>query len=218
MYKRLNNTSMKNLQFTFLFTFFYVTCLCQSSFLSYPIENGKIIFKEVVQCNESSTTLFNNAHKFLLAQDFYGPSKVICKNGKQLNQPIVQRSNDIVDSSSGKICGKAYYIVNYGTDNFFTLNFDYEIKVKDKLYKYELTNFYIYEYRSIPKYATKPWNLNIPFDKIVKDGNIDVYKLEDFRQKIQYPSTTHQSVMSNIGKFVKSIKETLSGVVPVKWE
>jgi hypothetical protein len=202
-----------------MLTFSILICLGQSSsFLSYPTENGKILFKEVVQSNESQATLFKNAHKFLLSQDFYGPCKVISKNGRQLNQPIVHRKTDIVDSLSGKIGGKAYYIVNYGTDNFFTLNFDYEIKVKDKLYKYELTNFHIYEYRSIPKYATQTGDLGYTLDKIVQDGNVDVYTLEEFRQKIQFPSTTNQTVMSNIEIFVKSIKETMSGAAPVKWE
>lgn len=202
----------------FLITCLYLTSYSQSNFLTYPTENGKIHFKEVVSSTETATKLFQNAHKFLLSQDFYGPCKVIAKNGRQLNQPIIFRSSDIVDSAAGKIGGKAFYIVNYGTDNFFTVNFDYEIRVKDKMFKYDLNNFKIYEYRSIPKYATQMNNLNTPFDKIVEDGSVDVYTLEDFRMKIQFPSTTSQTIMADIEKFVTSLKETMVGVTPVKWE
>lgn len=198
--------------------FFYLTSLPQSTFLSYPTENGKIHFKDVVSSNDDAGSLFRNAHKFIQNQEFYGPCKVVAKNGRQLNQPIIFRSSDVVDSTAGKVGGKAFYIVNYGTDNFFTLNFDYEIRVKDKMYKYDLTNFFIYEYRSIPKYATQTNIQNTPFEKIVKDGSVDVYTLEDFRTKIQFPATTNQTVMADIEKFVNSLKETMSGVAPVKWE
>ena len=209
---------MKKIVFNFLLTCLVITSSGQTSFLSFPMENGKVTYKEVVEAKDPSSVLFNRAHQFLLSQDFYGPGKVVCKNGKTLNQPIVTRKTDILDSATGKVGGKAFYIVNYGSDTFFTLNFDYEVKVKDNLYRYELKNFFIYEYRSIPSYATKTENLNIPLEKIVADCNIDVYTLEDFRMKLQFPATTQQTVMSCLDKFINSLKQTMSGTKPVEWE
>ena len=160
---------MKKYSISLLFVSFFFTSSSQNGFNPYPIEDGIINFSEVVESNDSSAVLFEYAHEFLLDQDFYGPAKVICKSGRQLNQPIVSRKSDIVDPNTGIIAGKGFYIINYGSNYFFTLNFDYEIKVKDRVYRYELSNFYIYEYKRIPKYATKLENLNIPFEEILHD-------------------------------------------------
>jgi hypothetical protein len=174
----------------------------------FPMKDGKIFYGEVIPAKENADILFEKAKLFIQKQTYTENINITCKDNKVMSQQIIDDVELFFNKPLGEVSGRGFYMMEYGGDPAFTLNFDFKILVKDYKYKYELSNFFVVEYISAPIQKVKI-KITHRMKDISEGSDIRAYKLENFSKKQTYLDKGHKNVVEIIDYFKSELKKAM---------
>jgi len=119
----------------------------------YPIDKrtSKICYSNTITINASKEQLFKRAEQFIASQNFGRIENIRCKNKSNINLQIVNKPIVYQDFDEGKYIGNGFVNFEYKNEEHFIIIFKYKIAVNDNSYKYEFTDFQIWDFITAPK-------------------------------------------------------------------
>jgi hypothetical protein len=145
--------------------------------------------------------------------------KMKCADHSRIDLRVVDKPIIYQDKEEGKIIGEGYLKLDFGGDNFFTLNFSYELLVKDNKYKYIFNKFFYRKYAA--GQTSKVPVANVYFSSTVRssDNTTKDFPLETILEKNylrndfkKNEGEFHVGVMKMIERLEKAMSETTNEI------
>ena len=126
----------------------------------YPIDQrtNKICFTDTVSVGATKEQLFKRVEQFVVSQNFDRVENIRCKDKSHVALKIVYQPISYSDFEEGKYLGNGFVNFEYRGNERFVLIFKFKVAVKDNLYKYEITDFKVWEFVTAPKNTSKGKN------------------------------------------------------------
>ncbi|MFT4062632.1 MAG: hypothetical protein QM642_09785 [Edaphocola sp.] len=123
----------------------------------YPIDKrtNKICYTDTVTINAAKEQLFKRAEQFIVSQNFDRVENIRCKNKSHVAVQIVNKPIAYRDYDEGKYIGNGFVNFECRGKERFVIIFKLKLGVKNNLYKYEFTDFQVWEFVSAPKNKSK---------------------------------------------------------------